>query len=99
MYATIDAHLEDALVLSSRGRRGNLDTAGRVGFLGCRQSYVEFFERLFGGRAERRNPRKFYQVSQPVVVFIEEQLNRISIKTISLILLSHFPDPSAGVGN
>ena len=82
MYAPVDAHLKDAVVLSPRWRRRNLEAAGRVGFLGRRPSYVELLERLLGGWTERRNPGEFNQVGKPVVLLVEEQLNRISVETI-----------------
>ncbi len=79
--APINTHLKNALVLSPRRRRGNLDTASRVRFLGRRPSNIELLKRFLGGRAERRDPGQFDQMSQPVVVFIEEQFNRISVET------------------
>ena len=75
---------------SACGRRRNLDAAGRVGFPGGRPSYVKLLERLLRGSTERRDPGEFNQVSKPVVILVEEQLNRITVETISLSSLSHW---------
>src|ERR1019366_10089130 len=102
MYAPVDAHLKDAVVLSPRGRRRNLEAACRVGFLGSHPSYVEFLKRLLRGWTERRYPGEFNQVGKPVVILVEEQLNRITVETIPLSSLSHWigcllPTPVPGL--
>ncbi len=89
MYSLINADLKDAVVLSPRRRRRNLDTAGRVGFLRGRPGYIQCLERLLGSWTECRNSRQFNQVSQPVVILIEEQLNRIRAETILLFFLGY----------
>ena len=90
MYASVDPHLEYAAVLTPRGRRRNLESSVRVRFLGSRPSHVEFLERLLRGWTERRDSGKLNQVGKPIVVLIEKQLDRITVETISLFLLSHW---------
>src|SRR5208283_4396391 len=90
MHAPVDAHLKDTVVLSPRRRGRNLQTAGRVRFFGRRPSYVELLERPLRSWTERRDRWEFNQVGKPVVILVEEQLNRISVETIPLSLLSHW---------